>query len=119
MGRPINKRYFGATGAATATIPARAYLEDGAFEGYITAQKGTNKFAVSNDAGSVTGICRLVNEIAPNANGEMSLVGIAAGGDPIIVKKLFNRTAVDWDNNRYTWEVQDDSTESLLVLTAI
>jgi hypothetical protein len=27
--------------------------------------------------------------------------------------------AVDWDNNRYTWTVEDDSTESLIRLTAI
>jgi len=119
MGRPVNKRYFGATGGATAKIPVRAFLSGGAFEGYITAQKGTNKFAVSNDGDTVDGICRLVNEISPNANGECSLVGIADGGDAIIIKKIFNRTAVDWNNNRYTWAVEDDSTESLLRLTAI
>lgn len=118
MGRPINKRYFGATGDNTQpTIPVRYHDGSSSVEGYIVAQKGTNKFKC--DGGAAAATCRLVNEIAPNAAGEMSLVGIAAGGNPKLIKKLFNRTAVDWDNNRYTWEVQDDSTESLLVLTAI
>jgi hypothetical protein len=79
-------------------------------------QKGTNKFTVTTN-GSDTFVCRLVNEVAPNAAAEMSLVGLA--GSPVILKKLFNRTAVDWDGNRYTWTTEDDSTESLLRLTAI
>ena len=36
-----------------------------------------------------------------------------------ITEKMFHRTAVDFDNNRYTWAVEDDSTESLIRLTAI
>ena len=71
-----------------------------------------------SSAGSAK-ICRLVNEIAPNAEGECSLVGITPGGGAIILKKMFNRTAVDFDNNRYKWTVEDDSTESLIRLTAI
>jgi len=119
MGRPINKRYFGATGDNTQpTIPVRYHNSSASVEGYIVSQRGTNKFTVTTD-GNTTYVCRLVNEIAPNAAGEMSLVGIGVGGDPIILKKMFNRTAVDWNGNRYTWTVEDDSTESLLRLTAI
>ena len=122
MGRPVNKRYFGVTGVdATPKIPVRFHDGSSGYEGYIVAQKGTNKFKVATADTSppveLTG--RLVNEISPNGTNEVSLVGIAAGGDPVLIKKIFNRTAVDWNNNRYTWEVQDDSTESLLVLTAI
>ena len=61
----------------------------------------------------------MAKSAAKNAEFECSIVGIAAGGSPKLIKKMFNRTCVDWDDNRYTWEVQDDSTESLLVLTAI
>ena len=42
-----------------------------------------------------------------------------AGGNAINVRKMFNRTCLDYDNNRYTWTAEDDSTESLLRLTAI
>ena len=118
MGRPINKRYFGATGEAEANIPVRYHNNVSSVEGYIVNQKGTNKFTVTTN-GTDTFVCRLVNEIAPNAAGEMSLVGLVDDGNPVILKKMFNRTAVDWNNNRYTWEAQDDSTESLLRLTAI
>ena len=117
MGRPINKRNFGATGVdAAPTIPCRFHNGSSSVEGYIVNQKGTNKFTVTAN-GSDNFVCRLVNEAAPNAAGEMSLVGLAGGA--VILKKLFNRTAVDWDNNRYTWTTEDDSTESLIRLTAI
>ena len=120
MGRPVNKRYFGATGGADANIPIRFHDGSNLIEGYILSQRGTNKFNCSNDAGTITQVSRLTNDGSePNAAGECQLVGIAAGGNAVAIKKLFNRTAVDYSGNRYTWEAQDDSTESLLVLTAI
>jgi len=42
-----------------------------------------------------------------------------SGGNQVRVAKLYNRTCRDFNNNRYTWEVQNDSTETILVLTAI
>jgi hypothetical protein len=117
MGRPINKRFFGATGDdSQPTIPVRYHNGSSSVEGYIVNQKGTNKFTVTTN-GTDTFICRLVNEMAPNAAGEMSLVGLT--GSPVILKKMFNRTAVDWNGNRYSWSVEDDSTESLIRLTAL
>lgn len=118
MGRPINKRYFGATGGASPNIPVRYHNGTSSVEGYIVNQKGTNKFTVTTN-GTNTFVCRLVNEIAPNAAAEMSLVGLTSGSNAVILKKMFNRTAVDWSGNRYTWELEDDSTQSLLRLTAI
>jgi len=117
MGRPVNKRNFGATGATPSTIPVRFWDGDSSEEGYVVAQKGTNKFKVTDGVTTITG--RLVNEIAPNGAGEISIVGIAPGSTPVILKKIFNRTAVDWNNNRYTWEAQDDSSQSLLILTPV
>lgn len=117
MGRPVNKRYFGATGNdAQPTIPARFYDGSATVEGYIVAQKGTNKFKVSD--GTTTIIGRLVNDLSPTGSNEISLVGIAEGSTPVVLRKVFNRTALDWDNNRYTWAVDDDSTQSIMVLTA-
>ena len=118
MGRPINKRYFGATGNdAAPNLPVRYHNGTASVEGYIVNQKGTNKFTVTTD-GNTNYVCRLVQEANPNAAAEMSLVGLTADG-PVILKKMFNRTAVDWSGNRYTWELEDDSTESLIRLTAI
>ena len=119
MGRPINKKFFGATGNnAQPTIPCRYHNGSSSVEGYIVNQKGSNKFTVTTN-GSDTFVVRLVNETAPNAAGEMSLVGLSTGGNPVLLNKMFNRTAIDYSNNRYTWTVEDDSTESLIRLTAI
>jgi hypothetical protein len=107
MGRPVNKRYFG--------DPA-----DGTNITFIVNQKGTNKFTVEENTGGETAICRLVNKATASiAAGEMVLEGFNTDGQRVVVQKLFNRTAVDWDNNRYTWELEDDSTDTVLRLTAI
>ena len=121
MGRPVNKRNFGATGVdATPTIPIRFHDGSSLIEGKILSQRGTNKFNCSNDGDSITRICRLTSDgSAPNADLECQLIGIGAGGGAIAIAKLFNRTAIDYDGNRYTWATEDDSTESILRLTAI
>jgi len=121
MGRPLNSRFFGATGDNTqATIPIRFQSGGAVIEGYILSQRGVNKFNCSKDDGSVTEVCRLTDDgSVPNANGEAQIIGIAGDGNAVAVKKLTAHKAVDFDNNAYTWEVEDDSTESLLRLTAV
>lgn len=119
MGRPVNKRNFGDPADGT-NLTVRAYVGGIDTQAYIVAQKGTNKFKVSNNAGDATAICRLVNKATGSlAAGEMLIEGMNAGGERVVIKKLFNRTAVDFDSNRYTWELQDDSTDTVLRLTAI
>jgi len=44
---------------------------------------------------------------------------IASSGTQVRIKKLYNRTARDFNNVRYTWTIADDSTTTLLLLTAI
>jgi len=120
MGRPVNKRNFGDPADAT-NITVRAYVGGGIDEqAYIVDQRGTNKFTVSNNGATATAVCRLVNKATDSvAAGEMVIEGFDAGGTRRVIKKLFNRTAVDFDNNRYTWELEDDSTDTVLRLTAI
>lgn len=120
MGRPINKRYFGDP-ADGSNITVRAYVGGGVDEqAFIVNQKGSNKFTVSNNADNASAICRLVNKAtAALAAGEMVIEGFDTAGERKVIKKLFNRTAVDFDNNRYTWELEDDSTDTVLRLTAI
>jgi len=118
MGRPVNKRNFGTQAGAGTTFTIRYHDGTASREGWIVAQKGTNKFKCDSTAGTAA-TCRLVNELTPNASGECAIVGFVDDGNAVILQKIFNRTAVDWSGNRYTWEIQDDSTQSLLVLTAI
>ena len=118
MGRPIDKYFLGATGGSPATIPVRADISGTDFEGYIVNQKGSKTFTVSNDGNTLQGECVLVNKITGHAAGEMSIVGLADGSAKAI-QKITAHKAVDYDGVVYSWAVADDSSESLLILTAL
>ncbi len=146
MGRPLNKRWFGRLAdadddrfkplndtfyniAINAQVAANAETESG----IILRQRTTNKFLVNDlkdgtkltTAGSGTGnvgVCTLVDKAAGSLDAnEMSIQGTINGtdGTQVRIKKLYNRTCRDFDNNRYTWEIENDSTETVLRLTAI
>jgi hypothetical protein len=57
----------------------------------------------------------------PTAANTATLVGIVAGAGqrPVTLKKINFRTAVDFSGNRYKWSLQDDSSQTLLLLTQI
>jgi hypothetical protein len=134
MGRPVNKRYFGLIADGTNfTVNAQVGGNTETESGYIISQRSETKFLV-NDlktgtktevGGTGTGnvsVCTLVDKAAGTlGNDEISLQGTLAGGggSQVRIKKLYNRTCRDFNNNRYTWEIQDDSTESIMVVTAI
>jgi len=123
MGRPINKKYFGATGSATTPhIPVRFKSGGTVYEGYILKQEGARRFKCSTDDGTTAiEFCKLVSGTNqdPDNNQEATLVGLLNGSQPITLQKLTNRIATDWNSVRYTWSLQDDSTETLLILTAL
>jgi hypothetical protein len=130
MGRPINKRWFGTTGTGTGTglltgnnLPIRFKTSDSVIEGYIQKQKGARTFlcAADNISPPVSGIrCKLVagTNSDPVNNGEATLVGIL-NGVPVTLQKLTNKVATDFNSVRYKWTLSDDSTETLLILTAM
>jgi hypothetical protein len=123
MGRPIDQTYLGPTGATPSTIPVRANIEAGGgeFEGYIVSQKSNMRFTISNDAGTEEGLCTLVNKITGLDDGECAIVGIVAGPESRLeaIQKITAHRAVGFNGTVYTWAVSDDSTESLLLLTAL
>ena len=135
MGRPLNKRYFGATengdgdlsNEGTLTVSVKVGANTASELGVILSQRSETKFKVSDDAqgdidGANTGVCTLVNKATGSlAANEMSLQGFVDGtdGNAVYIRKVQNRTMLDFDNNRYTWEIQDDSTANILILTAI
>ena len=147
MGRPLNDRFFGNTQAAGGadlsnesrlTAVVKVTGESVSNTGIILSQRSETKFKVndtangtavntdgttrdgSNGTGNV-GFCTLVNKDVPG-DGEMVIRGFVSDGsqsNPVNIRKVQNRTMIDFDNNRYTWEIQDDSTANLLILTAI
>lgn len=133
MGRPINKRYLGTLAAedggtmpkgddefnitAIVKVGSNAVSETG----IILRQRTETKFKVDDAADGTgnEGICELVDKDVPGDN-EMVVKGYVTGsGDGVNIRKFHNRTVIDFDNNRYTWEIDDDSTQTMLVLTAI
>jgi hypothetical protein len=126
MGRPINKRWFGTTGTGTGTgkftgnnLPIRFKLGGTVYEGYITKQTGSNRYKVSTDDGTTaTGTVYLKNAVAPANNGEAALVGFF-NGSATLIRDLRSRIAIDYSGVRYKWNLSDDSTETLIILTAI
>jgi hypothetical protein len=126
MGRPINKRWFGTTGTGTGTgkftgnnLPIRFKLGGTVYEGYITKQTGSNRYKVSTDDGTTaTGSVYLKNAIPPANNGEAALVGFF-NGSATLIRDLRSRIAIDYSGVRYKWTLSDDSTETLIILTAI
>lgn len=146
MGRPLNKKWFGKLADADDTrfaplndtffniaINVQVGSNSESEEGYILRQRSTKKFLVNDvktgtkttPGGSGTGnvgICTLVNKAsgALGAN-EMSIQGTLddGTGTQVRIKKLYNRTCRDFDDNRYTWVIENDSTETVMRLTAI
>lgn len=129
MGRPINKRYFGTTGTGTGTglltgnnLPIRFKSGGTVYEGFIVKQVGSRRFKCSTDDGT-TAVAKCLLTAGTNSdpvnNGEAVLLGLLNGSQPISIRQLTNRIAIDFSSNRYKWTLTDDSTETLLILTAM
>lgn len=85
-------------------------------------------FTATAVGGAGTGVVNTVvtatlvqgTNLDPANNGEATLVGyIGATGVNVPLRKINFRTATDFNGNRYKWSLIDDSTQSLLILTAI
>ena len=129
MGRPLNKRYFGTTGTGTGTglftgnnLPIRFKSGGTVYEGFIVKQVGSRRFKCSTDDGTTAvAKCLLTAGTSsdPVNDGEAVLLGLLNGSQPISIRELTNKIAIDFSSNRYKWTLTDDSTETLLILTAM
>lgn len=124
MGRPVNKKYFGALADGTnLTVNCKVGANAATEQGMIISQRGVNKFKVDDSklGSGNEGVCTLVAKASGSlAANEMSINGIiTADGSSVWVTKIYNRTCRDENNNRYTWTVEDDSSVSYMALVAI
>jgi len=124
MGRPINKRYLGRTATDPTTgieneerltAIVKVGANTAADDGIVLSQRSETRFRVNDnpDGSGNTGICLLVNKANPGDN-EMVLEGYIAGDTEtaaIRIRKMYNRTCTDFDNNRYTWTIDDITTQ--------
>lgn len=134
MGRPLKKDALGVdaigsfTGAATGV---RVEFYDSALrtDGVIIKQRGAKTFKVCR-VGDVAGnkgkdstntaTCVLQNS-EPNAANEMRLFGYvdSNSGVEVNIAKITKRVATDFSGNRYTWQLENDSSNDYILLTAI
>ena len=136
----LSKYNFGALGTASGgagnyhvgpKIPVDAagfankiqITEDATPDVYIVKQKGARRFKVAHLEDGDTYVCKLVdksyNDSSAIVAGEMVIVGYKTDGQMVRLRKLNNRTCSDFNGNRYKWSLSDDSTTSVISLTAI
>lgn len=133
MGRPLAKDILGidAIGDADGSTGIRVEFYDAEFrtDGAIVKQRGAKTFICTRDANigtpnikdsTLTTTCVLKNG-APNAIGQMRLFGYVGSnsGSEVNIAKITKRVATDFSGNRYTWALENDSTNDYIVLTAV
>lgn len=126
MGRPIHPKYFKETvdnngeviDDTRFSVIAKIGINRVTKDGVIIRQRGNTSFMVEDKKGN-RGVCKLVNKRKPEDD-EMVLVGYVNGTDETVnIRKLSDRTMLDFDNNRYKWELQNDSSKNSLILYKI
>lgn len=128
MGRPLRKDVNGVDviGTFASNTGIRVEFYDGALrtDGVILKQRGAKTFRVCRvgDIGTSSAYATCVlQDSAPNALGEMRLWGYIGSnsGTSVNLKKITKRVATDFAGNRYTWYLENDSSNDYIVLTAI
>ena len=125
MGRPLRKDILGVDviGTYVSNTGVRVELYDGSLrtDGIIIKQRGALTFVVARvGTPTVLSTCVLQNS-TPNALNEMRLFGYAVSnsGTEVNIAKITKRVATDFSGNRYTWVLENDSSNDYIVLTAI
>ena len=129
MGRPLRKDVLGTDviGTFASNTGVRVDFYDGSTlqtDGVIIKQRGAKTFVVCRvgDIGTTANyVTAVLQDSTPNAANEMSLVGYVGGNgaQPTYLAKITKRVATDFSGNRYTWYLENDSSNDYIVLTAI
>jgi hypothetical protein len=133
MGRPLKKDILGVNviGEATSNTGVRIEFYDTSLrtDGGIVKQRGAKTFVVAQEANldttnlkdSTSTTTAVLKDGAPSADGEMRLWGYIGSnsGTEVNIAKITKRVATDFSGNRYTWALENDSTNDYIVLTAV
>jgi hypothetical protein len=133
MGRPLKKDILGVNviGEATSNTGVRVEFYDSSLrtDGGIVKQRGAKTFVVAQEANldttnlkdSTSTTTAVLKNGAPSADGEMRLWGYVGSnsGTEVNIAKITKRVATDFSGNRYTWVLENDSTNDYIVLTAV
>ncbi len=141
MGCPLHKDINGVKVTRSATTTQAGIRVEGYFGGalgtdyQLVKQRGKKTFVVlkaSVDAltdsesipGTVTGTdlkTGVLVSAQPGTNGEIRIRGHLSSnsGQLVSIAKLTKRMATDFSGNKYTWRLENDSSNDYIVLTAI
>ncbi len=143
MGRPLKKDVNGVSvtrsfASTQVGIKVEGYFtaDSGLQSDYqIVKQRGAKTFVVMRQAtdnlteaesipGTITGTNLRVGKLVtgqPAANGEIRIRGYVNtnSGQAVSIAKLTKRIATDFSGNRYKWQLDSDSSNDYIVLTAI
>ena len=110
MGRPINKRFFGAT--AVDNIRVRFHNGTGSVDGSIVKQKGSKKF-LCVDASGNQATCSLVSAADGSlAAGEMSIKVKNDAGSVVYVTKISGHKVTASDGATYPWNFSTSTSDA-------
>lgn len=86
--------------------------------GSVLEQLSSTQFKVTDNKGN-EGVCELVDKTIDQLNdNEMSLVGIILQSSVIIyIASIVDNIMIDYKNNKYSWDIHNDSTANILILT--
>jgi hypothetical protein len=125
MGRPLRKDVNGVdvinTYVSDTGIRVDMYDTQVRDDGIIIKQRGARAFVVARVDTPDTRAVAVLKNGAPSAAGEMRLFGWLGGngGTSVNIAKITKRVATDFSGNRYTWFLENDSSNDYIVLTAI
>jgi len=136
MGRPLRKDVNGvdvlgpsAAGSELAGIRIEFFDTELRTDGILIKQRGAKTYVVAR-VGDFDGnkgkdtdnksTC-VLKDGEPDAAGEMRMFGYnpTNSGDEVNLAKLTKRVATDFSGNRYTWVLENDSTNDYILLTPI
>ena len=104
MGRPLNKRFFGAPTTDGSEIKVQFNDGTGSMPGYIVNQKGSKRFNCSNAGGTKTDLCTLVDKNSADIlAGEMTIT-VDDDGVARQVTKITGRKVTLDDGSITTWD---------------
>jgi len=125
MGRPLRKDVNGVdvinTYVSDTGIRVDFYDTELRDDGIIIKQRGARTFVVAQVETPTVRTTAVLKNGAPSAAGEMRLFGWLGGngGTSVNIAKITKRVATDFNNVRYTWFLENDSSNDYIVLTAI
>lgn len=137
MGRPLRKDINGVDviGPSDGTAPQDKGLRVEFYDttlrtdGVIIKQRGAKTFVVTQEANwdgnkgkdSTSRTTATLVNAEPAAAGEMRMFGYVGSNSSseVNIAKITKRVVTDFSGNKYTWFLEDDSSNDYIVLTAI